>query len=316
MLNGAPAFSHSADQAAIDMKQELSADDGVVMATQLPAINRVKLDCSAVLRIVKHARDFAPHKVHGDLLGVQLQDCVEVSSALPVITTSMYNAGGITEEERDRRDADDAERTLKLMRESGMGGLVVGRYAGASQSSYFSAHNIKEMMRGAVKGNPCLLIVYDPLRSQFGKLYLRAFTPTPAFLQRTRVGGDAKSHALPAGTSLLREVPVAFDGSVLAKMVLYQHFATKPRNVTNVVVENGSIEQYNEKTLQLLMEGMEKLRGDLVSHSYANADGVASAELKMETQILCHQLTEQADHLACVSKGASLNVHFASLSTE
>lgn len=309
MLRGSPQFTNAESAVKVDLKHENTAENGFVMASQFQPIESVKLDSTALLRIVKHARDFAPNRVNGDLLGTQLGSTVEVTSVLPTVSTGSL-LSGLTDAERDKKEEEDKKdraNALRLMRESGFGGLVVGTYNAASQSSFFSAHNVKTLQAQVTAGYPCLLLVYDPVRSQLGKLYLRAFTLSPPFVPTREQRSDSERIGSP-----LREVPISMSASVLSKSLLYQHVAPKCRGAKNVVVEQGSLERYNERLLQAEIEAMEKIRSDLYQLSNANEKG----SLKMETRILCLQLREQATHVAAVAQGSSLNLNFASLSTQ
>lgn len=309
MLHGSPQYTASQESAKINLDKELKAQDGAAKISELPPVHKVKIDASAVLRIVKHARDNTPHRVFGDLLGVQLADTIEVCNVQPHFPYS----GSIHEteperKEREQRDDGDAKAAIELLRTTGMGGLPVGSYVGASQSQYFSRQSIQNL-RGLDRTEPSLLIVYDPLRSQFGKMYLRAFVPTEQLYAFVKSGEIAAK--LPSLEGVLREVPIEFEASVLGKMLL-QDVASKPRHVQNALVAQGGLDQYNEKSLKALVDGMDRLRMDIQHNNYSNEKDQAN-NLNMDAQIMVRQLQEESKHLSEVAKGTALDLHFLSL---
>lgn len=312
MLQGSPTFAAAGPAAKIDLEKEVKSEEGAAKASELPSINSVKIDASAALRIVKHARDNTPHRVFGDLLGIQLGDCVEIANVQPHFPYS----GSIHEtdaerKDRENRDERDAKNAVELLRGTGMGGIVCGSYVCASQSQYFSRQSISNL-RGLDRTEPSLLVIYDPLRSGFGKLYLRAFVPTEELYNFIKSGEPMSK--LPNLEGVFREIPIQFDGSVLSK-ILIQDMAAQPRAVQNSLTAQGGLDQYNEKTLKALADGMDRLRTAQYSSQGGDAagkEGVA-ATLNMDAQVMARQLQEESRHMSEVAKGTTLDLHALSL---
>jgi len=312
MLQGSPQFTASSQsQKAIDLEKEVKSADGAAKASELPSINKVVMDASAMLRIVKHAKDSTPHRVFGgDLLGIQMDDVVEVSNVQPHFPYSGYETDQ-ERKERESQDEADYKSAAELLRATGMGGLQVGNYVVANHSQYFSQQSIRNM-RGLDRTEPSLLLIYDPLRSQFGKLYLRAFVPTEELYNFYKSGEI--SSKIPSLESVLREVPIEFEASVLGK-VLLQNVAAEPHQVQNALVAQGGLDQYNEKTLKAVVDGMDGLMKFIGRNNWNNEKDQAIT-LDKDAQITVRQLQEESKHMSEVAKGTALDLHFLSLGQE
>jgi hypothetical protein len=326
MYAGFPEVAIAGKQKVLNVKHEQTAVEGAVMTMQFAPVKKVVLDSHALLSIIKHAKNFAPRNVFGKTLGMQFGDTLEISSCLPTIQTPTFGTQ-MTDEERDEKDAKDEADMMQQLLASGYDAFVVGRYAGCAHSTFLSPRQLTAMSHAIARGEPAVLIAYDPLRTNMGKLFLRALTPSDAFLQLYKNKMLGGTHPAPqlAQSGLVVEVPVEVRNSALQEMLLHQ-FASKPRVVKNVMTGNGEMGRYSERAMQLMTEGLDKLRSDVNARAWAAAQQaqrgpVAGEEedktagtvtaLKPESHLLVQQLMEQAQHVSAVADGLALNLDFA-----
>lgn len=300
----------------LDDGVESTEADGFVLRTQFPTAVSVALDAHALLRITKHARDAAPRPAFGRLLGMQRNDrTLEITSAVPAVQTQLYGTQ-MSEEERDKKDADGDRSHLNLMSKAGYDSFVVGRYAACGFGLHLTLRQLGLMNISLRNGDPSVLLTYDSLRSSMGKLWLKAYVPGPKFFDAFPDDDENKkpqefSAEELATAGILREVPVEVRVSTLQAMFLRDSVVQKPRAVCNQLAAKGELGMYAERVLGGMSDGMDRLRTDVNSRSWALQNG-ETVVFKPETQLMMQQLREQSTHLSAVCSGSLLALDFAS----
>lgn len=299
----------------LDEGYEATQADGFVLRTQFPTAVSVSIDAHCLLRMTKHARDAHSRSAFGRLLGMQRSDrTLEITGAVPAVQTSIYGTQ-MTEEERDKKDTEDDQNHLNLMSKAGYDSFVVGRYAVCNFGLHLSLRQLQLMNAALKNGDPTVLLAYDPLRTSMGKLWLKAYVPGPKFFDafpdddENKKPQEFSSEEL-ATAGILREVPVEVRTSTLQDLYLRDTVVTKPRSVCNQLSAKGELGKYAERVLQGMSDGMDRLRTDVNTRSWALQNG-ETVVFKPETQLMMQQLREQSTHLSAVCGGSMLALDFA-----
>mmetsp|Transcript_11049 Transcript_11049/g.18075 ORF Transcript_11049/g.18075 Transcript_11049/m.18075 type:complete len:329 (-) Transcript_11049:472-1458(-) len=179
-------------------------------------LEAVVIDAVVVLKIIKHCKESLPTLVTGQLLGLDVERTLEVTNCFPFPSPS-------AEEDDETADAQGAEYQLEMMRcyrELNMDSNTVGWY----QSTYLGSFPIDNMIetqanyQETIKKAVC--IVYDPVRTHSGTLYLKAYRLSDVFVdiykaQRFTQETVAKSDL--SFNSIFEEVPLRFHNAHLVK---------------------------------------------------------------------------------------------------
>jgi translation initiation factor 3 subunit H len=151
----------------------------------VPLVREVVIDGLAALRIIKHCNENAPTMVAGSLLGLDINDTLEVtySFAFPQPKTADGESHG---------DIDDLEggeyqiEMMKMLRDVNIDNNCVGWYQSMYmgtvctndvvnyQHSYQSSEELSENS---------IVIMYDPFLSRKGEIILKAFRLSEKFME-------------------------------------------------------------------------------------------------------------------------------------
>uniref|UniRef100_A0A7S1W5K7 JAB1/MPN/MOV34 metalloenzyme domain-containing protein n=1 Tax=Neobodo designis TaxID=312471 RepID=A0A7S1W5K7_NEODS len=315
MFKGYPKVGATTALGAPIEEADFTRETGPVMTLDFPRVERVVIDAHALLRIVKHARDGGTRTVSGTITGMQVGTVAEVTNAVPYVQSP-------DAEDEGRRDRADHQALIDKLGASGFDRFPLGRYACCTHSTHLNSRHLMHLEGCVRRGEPSVVIAYDPLRSAMGKLYVKAYVLGDAYLAALREeldlakrpDGDVaiderRRHKKMDGEGMLKEVPVEVYASSLQQQLLSK-LAQQPRHVHNSIIANHDLGRYTERSLSNTVDAMERLRADV---SYRQArhreDGVAP--LRAETHVLAQQLKEQARHLRAVAAGAALNLDFA-----
>ena len=320
-----PVKTVAAPGPQLNEEDEMEADEGCVLAYDLPKIEKVQIDASILLRLSKHGRE--QPRAFGQLLGMQIGDTVEISNVLPSVQTSLHG-NNLSEEDRDKIDRDAEKETLSQFEKNGFDVYTVGRYASCPHDLYLSNRSVHNMMSGLETGNPCMFLALDPLRTNMGKLFLKAYAPTDNFLAMARAKLNATSETQMSDamniithnidmSGVIREIPVEITTSTLNKMFLSK-LAAQPRNVTDQVLgSTHGLEKYTENAVMYMGDGMDRLRNDMQVRQYQqqqenqNPTGAGTIPLRVETRTLMTQLGQQTKYLSGVAATMAINADFA-----
>lgn len=172
----------------------------------------VQLDGLVLLQIISHCSVRAPEAVAGTLLGLQLDDTLEVthSFALP------QELGGPGEGEKYEFEMMRALRDVKVDNNS------VGWYQCSYLGSFCTKDTIAHQVdfQTAIPGS--VLIVYDGLRTGLGQLAVKAVRLTDSFLsalKKGKIGIDAVSSL--SASQIFEELPLRIRNSALVSAALF-----------------------------------------------------------------------------------------------
>ena len=224
-----------------------------------------------MLKLVKHCSENLPDGVQGRLLGFDPQNGVlEVTNCYPSLlrgaaATAAANAAAAAEDEYDdaaaaaaaaasgEEDA-DVQYTLEMvkgMRSVHFDSLNVGWYTSCSLGNFVNSLIVdtQEVYQQAIARS--VVLVYDPVQSSVGKLSLRAFRLSKAFLENR----ESVSYE-----HLLEEVPVEITNPLLVKSYLADLSSDSLlAGLPSFDSVDLSTKMFLERTMESMLEKMEDL---------------------------------------------------------
>lgn len=293
---------------------------------ELPPAKKVRISFPALTHLGSFSQDATCHSaVGGRLCGVQQGDTILITSVLPSL-----GASGDAEDERDdttesKQQQKMYEKVKEMLRKECLDSYSVGYFivSSACVNDPYSVVTADRLANLAIDGHPSVLLVYDPFRTGLmGKLYLRAFVPTDAFLDFSRKNKKTKKTDKKSGMQeearLLRACSVPKQGvlrevKVEVEVDAYQLFclngidiAPLPSNST--VHHSDSMADYKVALLESVQRNLSDLEGKLsreTSRNQRDENNVPPAR-GVDTMLALVQLREQAQHLEALCDGTLL----------
>mmetsp|Transcript_34817 Transcript_34817/g.55920 ORF Transcript_34817/g.55920 Transcript_34817/m.55920 type:complete len:312 (-) Transcript_34817:150-1085(-) len=221
-------------------------------------IKQVEIDALVILQIMKHCRQHVPHPVTGQLLGLDVDDTLQVTHCFGYVQKNSEEAGQHT--------ADDGEQyqmeMLRRLREVNVDSNTVGWYQTTHLGQFFSDTVIQTQYEYQIQIPRTILLVYDPLQSAIGKPSFKAFRLTPEFMAKHTEARDANSSALNDFNSadMFMEIPISINSPVIVESFLLDWCISDPIGTTTQLdtldVENQA---FVEKNVQLLISSLQDL---------------------------------------------------------
>jgi len=281
----------------------------------------VEIDGLAVLKIVKHCRENLPQLVTGQLLGLDYDSTLEVTNCFPFV-----NRPDSEEPTKEDELADEQYQLdmMKKLRDVNVDCFTVGWYAVSWQESYLNNTFIETMFVYQEElGEHSVCIVYDPLRSSQGRLYLKALRLKPEFMKMFRENGSEKqdfsqskiNEYMITSQDIFQEVPITVNNNQLIDAFLWElgtsHcFTDGVTTFENVVALDKETSTYQVKTAAALLETTDNICNELQKYQTLTRRRPAGEEpvpavwgkpSRLETLFLVNQLNNLANHLQDVS---------------
>jgi len=218
-------------------------------------IKMVKVDALVILQIMKHCRHQAPMHVTGQLLGIDVDDTLQVTHSFGYV-----NKGNGEEE---NRTADQGEQyqieMLRALREVNVDSNTVGWYQTTHLGQFFNDTVIEMQYLYQLQIPRSVLVVYDPLQSAVGKSPFKAFQLTAGFMLKHKESKEFNSMALVdfPSSEMFKEIPIHIHYPLLIETFLVDWALSDPISTTTQL-ESLDIENqaFLEKNIQLLLGSM------------------------------------------------------------
>ncbi|KAI9500816.1 hypothetical protein GGI25_006220 [Coemansia spiralis] len=178
-------------------------------------VTRVKVDVLAILKIVKHSREFYPTSVNGQLLGLEVDGVLEVTNAFAVPTQPG------SEEDMTNYQVE----MIQCLREVNVDSSSVGWYQSTRLGDFMQQPLLDvQASYQASPNNPSVVLIHDTAKSeQSGNLSLRAFRLSPVYLELAKSGKFTTKELAGKGLTygnVLEELPIEIESSSLADVLL------------------------------------------------------------------------------------------------
>ncbi|KAJ1914418.1 hypothetical protein H4219_004799 [Mycoemilia scoparia] len=184
-------------------------------------LTTVHLDPMVALKIVKHAREQVPQTVNGQLLGLQVENVLEITQSYPVPTQ-------MSEDESAQYQVE----MLHLLREVNADTDSVGWYQSTVLSNFLEKPFLETQLgyHSSLKSK-CVALVFDITQTERGNLGFRAYRLSDKYLKLAKESSNARSDNA-FTTKKLSENKLSY-GDVLEELPVY----IKNGSLTNVLMQ-------------------------------------------------------------------------------
>jgi translation initiation factor 3 subunit H len=132
-----------------------------------------------VLKIIKHCQENLPESiVTGQLLGMEVDRTLEVTNCFPYLQKNDETEGAETEDQGQ----DYQLEMMRNLREVNIDHDSVGWYSSTLMGTFVNDSTIDIQFNFQDRIKESVMIVYDPVKSSFGSLSLKAYRLTDAFM--------------------------------------------------------------------------------------------------------------------------------------
>jgi len=235
-----------------------------VLPPGLPAkedeLECVEIEGLVILKIIKHARELLPDMVTGTLVGLDVDNTLEV--------TNSFYAPQELEEESQEKDEFQVEM-LRCLRETNVDHNQVGWYASTYLGNYLNLVSTQYAFQSKVPKS--VLLTYDPMRTRKGMLSLKAFRLTPSFMEFYENKDYSQESLNKSGlsfTEIFQEIPIKVHNSLLSTALLYEldeHRSSKPLGFESLDIAPSA---FVERNLADLLDVLEDLAQEQSRYQY------------------------------------------------
>jgi translation initiation factor 3 subunit H len=182
----------------------------------------VQLDGLVLLKIIKHCKENVPEVVTGQLLGLNIEDRLEVTNCFPFASID------------DNTEDDDYQiEMMKCMRAVNVDNNTVGWYQSAYLGSFINSSIVEAQYTYQKEIPSSVVVVYDPFRTTAGRLAVKAYRLADRFMKLWQ-GRDFSQRAFAkfdvSAGEILEEVPIKVHNSHLVHAFLYELREEKSMN--------------------------------------------------------------------------------------
>lgn len=174
----------------------------------------VQLDGLVLLKIVKHCKENVPEVVTGQLLGLNIEDRLEVTNCFPFASS-----------DNNEEDDDYQIDMMKCLRTVNVDNNTVGWYQSAYLGSFINSSIVEAQYTYQREIPASVVVVYDPFRTTAGKLAVQAYRLSDSFMQ-LMAGRDFSQRAFAkfdvSSREIMEEVTIKVHNSHLVHGFLYE----------------------------------------------------------------------------------------------
>lgn len=217
-------------------------------------VKNVQIDGLVVMKIIKHCEQdkSGPELVQGVLLGLVVQDTLEVTNCFPFPKT------------QDNAEFDEVQYQMDMMRclrHVNIDHLHVGWYQSSFHGNFINRAFLDSQFSYQNAIEESVVLIYDPLKTSKGNMSLRAYRLTPKMMKMYNDGDITVEKVRDSGLSfqdIYEEVPIRIKNSPLTNTLLFkmQSMDPVPEKVDYLnLAHNGNL----EKQMKLMMTGVDEL---------------------------------------------------------
>ncbi|KAA8495525.1 Eukaryotic translation initiation factor 3 subunit H [Porphyridium purpureum] len=254
-----------------------------------PRITQIELDALAVMKIIKHCQETYPLTVAGQLLGMEMGTALQITNCYSFPQSSLSSSG----DDLDNVEVDQSlfqMEMMKCVREVNIDHQVVGWYqsSGSQMGSFLTSQWIDTQVSYQTNLDNCVSLIYDPIRTVDGTLFLRAYRLTDAFLKLHAEGNFSSyafaRHKLTAG-GILDEIPVKIrNASLINALITSLELSPEVKGEHDVAIDR--LREPNkpvvEQTLDYIINDMDELTRDQSKYTFFLRNFSRSAAPQMD----------------------------------
>lgn len=201
------------------------------LARQESKINSVELEGLVLMKVIKHCEDNYPKTVNGQLLGLDVDTRLEVTNCYPFMPPPGSVSGVSGPDVALDAQAFEAEQMqyqremMWFVREINIDHQVAGWYqsTGSQMGSFLTAQWIETQYQYQKSLKKVVCLVYDPVRTEEGTLFIRAYRLTSQYMN-LHTKGDFTTLSFDkegvGASNIIEEVPIELRNSSLVNAAL------------------------------------------------------------------------------------------------
>lgn len=232
------------------------------------------------MKVIKHCQENFPVTVMGQLLGMDVDDSLEITNCYPFMTQPGAANGGVPEGldiAAFERDQQQYQRDMMwCVREVNIDHQVVGWYqsTGSQMSSFLSNQWIETQFHYQKQIPNIVCLVYDPVRSEEGTLSIRTFRLSKQFMDvmhRGNFSSQGFANGSVTSSSIVEEIPITLHNSFLinaALVVLDQSDEFCGENEVDLSRLSISDKPVLEQSMEFLIYDLDTLGKEQSKYSY------------------------------------------------
>mmetsp|Transcript_60077 Transcript_60077/g.130296 ORF Transcript_60077/g.130296 Transcript_60077/m.130296 type:complete len:309 (-) Transcript_60077:52-978(-) len=219
-------------------------------------IQRVEVDALVILQITKHCAQQAPHPVTGALLGLDVNETLQVTHSFGNVEKGS--------EEHDRAPDNGEEYQLNMLRklrEVNVDSNNIGWYQTTHLGQFFSDSVIENQYLYQRDIPQSVLLVYDPLQARIGKPAFKALRLSAPFVAKYSEAREMNKSALNdfPSSKMFVEIPISVHSPVIVEAFLVDWAIMDPVSTTQIEALDVENQAFLEKNVQLLISSLTEL---------------------------------------------------------
>jgi len=234
-------------------------------------VRLVEIHSLALIKILKHCRDHFPTPVNGQLLGLDVDDRLEVTNCFP-LQNKRDLFPQLLKEKVDPKDIDEKiqqqfdkyqVRMVDLMYEVNGDCFSVGWYQTMSFGDLKDMEIMDSLCVYQASVDKAVAIGFDPLLNSMGKCAFKAYRVTDEFIRAHRE--EAEEHDISAynrlvGKDVLVEIPIVIKNPALIEAYLLD-WASQEKHLKTTGFHHFDLDQgnYIERSLICISDCLEEL---------------------------------------------------------
>lgn len=220
-----------------------------------PDIQKVEIDALVILQIMKHCKQNTPQAVTGQLLGLDVDDTMQITHSFGYVQKGSEEASN-QQDEGEQYQID----MQRLLREVNVDANTVGWYQTTHLGQFFSNTVIETQYLFQREIPRSVLLVYDPLQAAIGKTSFKALRLTQNFMTRHAElqGNIAALNDFPA-SEMFTEFPVYIHSPAIVEAFLVDWSLMDSTSTTQIESLDTENQVFLERNMQLLISALQDL---------------------------------------------------------
>jgi len=229
----------------------------------------VQLDGLVVIKVIKHCREHRPQLVTGQLVGLDLENTLEVTNSFPFQSKVSEDE----DEDVEKIASEGAEYQAKMLRcfqEVNIDHNIVGWYSSNYMGQFFNEMTIATQYSYQERAPKSIVLVYDPIKTSQGSLSLKAYRLSEAFMNLYKTQSFSKESLVKANVSfndIYEEIPILIHNALLVNAFLLE-LEESGNMDCDFERFNLSTNPFLEKNLESLIESLDDLGAEQTKLQY------------------------------------------------
>jgi len=252
------------------------------------SVMQVELDGLAVMKIIKHCQETYPMTVAGMLLGMEMGRTLEITNCYPFPT--------ITESSNDEIESEQIDQSqfqidmMRCVREVNIDHQVVGWYqsAGSQMGSFLTPQWIQTQAAYQINLHNVVCLIYDPIRTVEGTLFLKAYRISDAFMKLYKEGTFNSYTFAKFGVTtanILDEIPIQIrNTAVIDALIATLNVSPNMTGENEIAFDrlDESTKPVIEQTLDYIINDMDELTRDQNKYTFFARNFARSSGSQLE----------------------------------